>query len=146
VTIPAGANRCRCRASVAIVVWVDDIAALAARDEHVTGACRQGPREQLGQMLGSGVRYLGGRAGEAWDEDRYAANLRHNPAPSPAIGQVVIHIAGSTAAVSAHTRSDTRPRRHSRYPGTCERRGGHWVCLHGCVWPLPEQPGDTVGP
>jgi hypothetical protein len=146
VTIPAGANRCRCSASVAIVVWVDDIAALAVRNDHVTGACRQGLWEQPRQILGGDVRYPGGRAGETWDEDRYAADLRHNPAPSLAIGEVVIHVAGNTAAVSGRTRSDTQPYRHNRYPGTCERRGGHWLCAYGCVWPLPEQTGDTVGP
>jgi hypothetical protein len=127
-------------------VWVDDIAALTVRNEHVTGACRQGPREQPRHILGSGFRYLGGRTGEAWDQVRYAANLRHNPAPSPAIGQVVIHVAGNTAAVSARTRNNSRLHRHNRYPGTCERRGGHWLCAHGCVWPLPGQTGDTVAP
>jgi uncharacterized protein DUF4440 len=145
-TIPAQTNRCRCVASVATVVGVNDIAALTARNEHFIQACHQGSWEQLRQILGGDFRYLDGRTGEVWDEDRYARDLRDNPAPSLAIDEVVIQVAGNTAGVSARTHSDTRPHRHNRYLDTYERRDGHWRCVHACVWPLPEQSGDTVGP
>jgi hypothetical protein len=100
-TIPGQTNRCRCRASVATVVAVDDIAALTARNEHFIEACRRGSWEQLRQILGRDFRYLDGRTGQVWDPNRYAADLLHNPAPSLAIGEVVIHVAGNTATVSA---------------------------------------------
>jgi hypothetical protein len=134
----------RCRPVT--VVRVDVIAALTARNEQFIQACRQGSWEQLRQILGSDFRYLDGCTGRVWDADRYIADLRDNPAPSLAIDEVVIHVAGDTATVSARTRSDARPQRHNRYLDTYERRDGHWLCVHACVWPLPGRTGDTVGP
>jgi len=132
--------------SVATVVAVDDIAALTARNKHFIDACRPGSWQQLRQILGGDFRYLDGRTGQVWDQNRYAVDLRHNPAPSLAIDEVVIHVAGNTGTVSARTRSDTRPHRHNRYLDTYERRDGRWLCVHACVWPLPEHSGATVAP
>ncbi len=125
---------------------MDDIAVLSAHNEHFIDACRQGSWEQLRPILGSDFRYLDGRTGECWDQIRYAADLRHHPAPSLTIDEVVIHVAGNTAVVSARTRSDTRPGRRNRYLDTYERRDGHWLCVHACVWPLPDPGADTVAP
>jgi hypothetical protein len=144
-TIPGQTNRCRCRASVATVVAVDDIAALTARNEHFIEACRRGSWEQLRQILGRDFRYLDGRTGQVWDPNRYAADLLHNPAPPG-------HRRGRDPRRREHrdrigrTRSDTRPHRHNRYLDTYERRDGHWLCAHACVWPLPEHSGATVTP
>jgi hypothetical protein len=124
---------------------VYDIAELTARNEQFIEACREGSWEQLRQMLGGDFRYLDGRTGQVWDQHRYAADLRHNPAPSLAVDEVVIHVAGNTATVSARTSSDARLH-PNRYLDTYERRDGQWLCVHACVWPLPEQRGDTVGP
>jgi len=123
---------------------VDDIAALTARNEHFIDACREGSWERLRVILDSEFRYLDGRTGETWDEDRYVADLRDNPAPSLVIDEVVIHVAGDTATVSARTRSAARPGRPNRYLDTYRRRDGHWLCVHACVWPLPAERGGTV--
>lgn len=134
---PAACGRDRCS--------VDDITALRAHNEHFIEACRQGSWEQLRPILGSDFQYLDGRTGEAWDEDRYVSDLRDNPAPSLAIDQIAIHVAGDTACVSARTRSAPTGS-GNRYLDTYERRGGRWVCVHACVWPLPPADGDTVAP
>ncbi|HZC73167.1 MAG TPA: nuclear transport factor 2 family protein [Jatrophihabitans sp.] len=118
---------------------MDDVDALTARNERFIDACREGSWEQLRVVLGSDFRYLDGRTGEMWDEERYRADLRENPAPSLTIDEVAIHIAGDTATVSARTWSATRPGRANRYLDTYARRDGQWVCVHACVWPLPEQ-------
>jgi ketosteroid isomerase-like protein len=54
------------------------------------------------------------------------------PAPTLTIDQVVVHVCGDTAIVSA--RSNVQPGRYSRYLDTYERRDGRWVCVHACVW------------
>lgn len=128
------------------MLGVDDIAALAAHNEYFIEACRGESWEQLRVILGGDFQYLDGRTGESWDEDRYVSDLRENPTPSLVIDQVAIHVAGDTACVSARTRSGTRAGRANRYLDTYERRDGQWLCVHACVWPLPEVDGDTVAP
>ena len=51
------------------------------------------------------------------------------------IDQVVVHVDGNTAVVSA--RSSRKAGSYSRYVDGYERRNGGWVCIHACVWPLP---------
>ena len=52
------------------------------------------------------------------------------------IDQVLIHVDGDTAMVSA--RSRRQPDRSHRYADTYERRGHTWLCIHACVWPVPQ--------
>jgi ketosteroid isomerase-like protein len=134
------------RAVAVTVDRVDDIAALIASNEHFIEACRRGSWESLREILGDDFCYLDGRTGETWNQNRYVTDLRNNPAPSLAIDEVVIHVAGNTATVSARTHSDGRPRRSNRYLDTYERRDGRWLCVHACVWPLPEGGGAMVVP
>lgn len=123
---------------------MDDIAALAAYNERFIDACRHGSWEQLRVILGSDFRYLDGQTGEAWDEARYVADLREHPAPSLMIDEVVIHVAGDTATVSARSASGPRASQYNRYLDTYARRDGSWVCVHACVWPLTDEGGITV--
>jgi ketosteroid isomerase-like protein len=71
--------------------------------------------------------------GEVWAHERYVENLRSHPAPALAIDQVVVHVDGNTAIVSART--SRQPGSFSRYVDTYERRGDGWRCVHACVWP-----------
>lgn len=134
------------RAVPVIVDHVGDIAALIARNEHFIEACRSGSWESLREIIGGDFGYLDGRTGETWNQARYITDLRDNATPSLAIDEVVIHVAGNTASVSARTHRDTRPHRPNRYLDTYERRYGRWLCVHACVWPLPEGTGATVAP
>lgn len=117
-------------------VDMDDVAALMARNEHFIESCRLGSWEMLQTILAEDFRYLDGRTGEAWPMAQYIADLRENPAPSLAIDEVVVHVAGDTAVVTARTTSAERPGRANRYLDTYERRQDEWQCVHACVWPL----------
>lgn len=97
-------------------------------------AFRHGSWEILSPILSPSFRYLDGASGEEWDLPRYIDDLRANPQPTIQIDQVVVHIHGAVAAVSA--RSSTGPGRANRYVDSYERRDGRWVCFHACVWPL----------
>lgn len=114
----------------------EDVAQLEARNQEFIAACREGSWARLHPILDAGFQYLDGGTGQVWDLARYAADLRANPAPSLWIDEVVIHVAGQTATVSARTHSDTRPGRANRYLDTYTRRGEGWLCVHACVWPL----------
>lgn len=109
---------------------MDDEAALRELNEQFIEAFRQGSWELLQPVLSPSFSYLDGRTGEVWPEDRYIENLRSNPVPDLAIDQVVVHVDGDTAIVSART---SRP---GRYVDTYTRRDGQWKCVHACVWPL----------
>jgi uncharacterized protein DUF4440 len=125
---------------------VDDVAALIAHNEHFIESWRRGSWECLREILGRDFGYLDGRTGEMWDQNRYVADLRATPVPTLVIDEVVMHVAGNIAAVSARTHSDNRPHRPNRYLDTYEHRDGRWQCVHACVWPRPA-PGDaTVTP
>jgi Domain of unknown function (DUF4440) len=114
---------------------VDDNAALLELNEQFIDAFRNGSWEQLEPVLSPGFSYLDGITGEVWEHERYVENLRANPSPTLQIDQVVVHVDGDTAVVSART---SRPGRHGRYVDTYERRDGGWLCVHACVWPLPD--------
>lgn len=120
---------------------MDDIAELTARNEHFIEACRQGSWEMLQTILAPEFAYLDGVTGQVWDEQRYVADLRASPAPSLAIDEVAIHVAGDTATVSARTRSRARPGGQNRYLDSYVRRAEGWMCVHACVWRLPDALG-----
>jgi hypothetical protein len=115
---------------------VDDTAVLTELNRRFIDAFRHGSWETLEPILSASFSSLDGRTGEVWELDRYRENLRGNPAPALAIDQLVVHVDGDTAVVSART--SRQPGRYSRYVDTYERRDGGWLCVHACVWPLPD--------
>jgi len=115
---------------------VDDAKALAELNFQFIEACRQGSWPMLQPILSGSFAYLDGVTGEVWDMDRYINDLREHPAPDLVIDEVMIHVAGDAAVVSARSR---RPGRTYRYLDTYERRGDEWHCAHACVWPLMDR-------
>jgi hypothetical protein len=113
---------------------VDDVEALAAQNQRFIEACRQGSWPMLRPILSPTFSYLDGATGEVWDMDRYIKDLQGNPADTLVVDQVVIHVAGDTAVVSARSRSNIGT--NNRYLDTYERWGDSWLCVHACVWPL----------
>jgi hypothetical protein len=120
---------------------MDDRQTLLELNERFIDAFRNGSWEQLRPILSPSFSYLDGATGEVWEHERYVANLDGNPSPKLAIDQVVVHVDGDTAVVSART-SGRSPGRFGRYVDTYERRDGHWFCVHACVWPLPAETGS----
>lgn len=114
---------------------------LTARNEHFIEACRQGSWNMLHTILDPEFCYLDGVTGEVWSEDRYIADLRSNPSHALSIDEVAIHVAGDTATVSARSRRRDRPGQQNRYLDTYARRDEGWVCVHACVWRLPDALG-----
>jgi hypothetical protein len=110
---------------------VDDTAALTKLNEQFIEAFRRGSWELLEPILSPSFAYLDGATGEVWEHERYVESLRSNPSPSLSIDQVVVHVDGDTAIVSARTR---RPERSGRYVDTYSRRPEGWRCVHACVW------------
>jgi len=115
---------------------VDDTQILTKLNLQFIEAFRQGSWELLEPVLSPSFSYLDGATGEVWAHERYVEHLRSNPAPSLAIDQVAVHVDGNAAVVSART--SRQPGRYSRYVDTYERRGDAWLCIHACVWPLPQ--------
>jgi hypothetical protein len=116
---------------------MDDIAVLEDLNRRFIEAFRQGSWELLEPVLSPSFSYLDGATGEVWPHERYVENLQGNRAPSLAIDQVVVHVDGNTAVVSART--SRQPGRYGRYVDTYERRKSGWLCVHACVWPLQER-------
>ena len=113
----------------------DDQRRLGELNDRFIVACRAGSWEDLEPVLAPSFRYVDGTTGELWGMDRYVAELRANPSPALTIDQVVIHIAGGTAGVSARTSNGTG--RHNRYLDVYARDdAGEWRCVHACVWPV----------
>lgn len=115
---------------------MDDLETLTALNDRFIEAFRHGSWALLQPILSPSFAYLDGATGEVWSQERYIANLDGRPMPTLTFDQLVIHVDGDVALVSA--RSSTRPDRHNRYMDTYERRGGGWLCVHACVWPLKE--------
>jgi hypothetical protein len=113
---------------------VDDVEALTELNLQFIESFRQGSWELLEPILSPTFSYLDGATGEVWAHDRYVANLRNNPSPSLTIDQVVIHVDGDIAVVSART--SRQPGKYGRYVDTYARGDDGWVCVHACVWPL----------
>jgi len=118
---------------------VDDRAELLQLNDQFIDAFRNGSWEQLQPVLSPSFSYTDGATGEVWELDRYIENLRSNPSPSLTIDQVVVHVDGDTAVVSART--SRKPGSYGRYVDTYARRDFGWECVHACVWQLP--PADA---
>jgi hypothetical protein len=114
---------------------VDDINALTELNRQFIDAFRQGSWELLEPILSPSFAYLDGTTGEVWEQERYIENLRNDPSPSLSIDQLVVHVDGDTAVVSART--SRQQRRFGRYIDTYARQDGGWLCIHACVWPMP---------
>jgi hypothetical protein len=112
----------------------DDVKVLTELNEQFIEAFRQGSWELLEPILSPGFQYLNGKTGEVTELDEYRANLRANPVPALSIDQVVVHVDGDGAVVSART--SRVPGTFSRYVDSYVRRGDRWVCVQACVWPL----------
>jgi hypothetical protein len=113
---------------------VDDTETLTRLNEQFLEAFRQGSWELLEPILSPAFAYLDGATGKVWEHEWYVRNLREHAAPSLTFDQLVVHVDGDTAVVSART--CRQPGRYSRYVDTYERRVGGWACIHACVWPL----------
>ena len=113
---------------------MDDTKVLTQLNEQFLEAFRQGSWELLEPILSPSFAYLDGATGDVWEQDRYIENLRGNAAPALTFDQLVVHVDGDTAVVSART--SRQPGRYGRYVDTYERRDGGWLCVHACVWPL----------
>lgn len=113
---------------------MDDRTALTELNAQFVDAFRQGSWELLQPVLSPSFRYIDGATGELWEMTRYIEDLRTNPAPTIQVDQLVVHVDGDAAVVSA--RSFTRPDQFNRYVDSYERRSGGWVCYSACVWPL----------
>lgn len=113
---------------------MSDFKVLAERNLRFIEAVRQGSWLMLEPILSRSFSYLDGATGEVWDLDRYTKDLKENPLPRLMIDDVVIHVDGDTAVVSARTKIAGVPR--TRYLDTYSRIRGQWLCVHACVWPL----------
>jgi hypothetical protein len=113
---------------------VDDIETLMGLNLRFIEAFRRGSWELLQPILTPSFSYLDGDTGEVWTEEQYVEDLRNHALPALQIDQVVVHVDGDIAVVSA--RSSTSPERHHRYIDTYLRGDGGWRCMHACVWPL----------
>jgi Domain of unknown function (DUF4440) len=113
---------------------VEDVEALVVQNQRFIEACRQGSWSMLERVFAPTFSYMDGATGEVWAMERYIADLQDDPADALVIDQVVIHVAGDTAVVSARARSN-KPG-SSRYLDTYQRIGDSWLCVHACVWPL----------
>lgn len=113
---------------------MDDTRVLTDMNLQFIEAFRQGSWEILEPFLSPGFSYLDGATGEVWDQERYIDDLRSSPQPNLEIDQLVVHVDGDVAVVSA--RSFTEPGEFNRYVDTYERREDGWRCVHACVWPL----------
>lgn len=112
---------------------MDDQAELTALNDQFIAACQKGSWEQLRQVLSTRFRYIDGSTGERWDMERYIADLQTNPSPQLSIDQVVVHLAGDTAGISARTSNGTGS--HNRYLDVYAREPEGWKCVQACVWP-----------
>jgi hypothetical protein len=130
--------RCGDRDTVAM----DEVLALTRANLQFIEAFRVGSWALLEPLLSPSFRYLDGATGETWELARYIESLRANPLPRITIDQMVIHIDGDVAAVSA--RSSSQPGRHSRYLDSYHRSTDGWKCFHACVWPLGNDRHDAT--
>ncbi|MDQ2835973.1 MAG: nuclear transport factor 2 family protein [Actinomycetota bacterium] len=116
---------------------MNDTEVLTDLNRRFIDAFRKGSWELLEPILSPGFSYLDGRTGDVREVGPYADNLRGHPSPTLEIDEVVVHVDGDAAIVSARTSDAAQPGKHSRYLDTYQRRGEGWICVHACVWPLP---------
>jgi hypothetical protein len=113
---------------------VDDVATLTELNRQVVEAFQRGSAEELRELFSPSFTYLDGATGEVWCANRFLQDVVDHPSPTVRFDQLVIHVDGNTAAVSA--RSLRLPNSSRRYLDTYERRNGGWECVHSCAWPL----------
>jgi len=113
---------------------MDDVRALTELNDRFIEACRAGSWELLRPVLSEFFQYVDGVTGEAWDMERYIADLEGAPSPRLAIDQVVVHVAGDAGGVSARASNGTG--RHNRYLDVYAREAEGWRCVQACVWPV----------
>ncbi len=92
---------------------MDDHEQLRALNDQFIDAWRHASWPELQRVLAADFCYIDGTSGEMWSETRYRQDLEASAAPSLSIDQVVVHVAGDTAAVSARTHNGAR--RPNRY-------------------------------
>lgn len=112
----------------------DDIEILTELNEQFIEAFRQGSWDILGKILTPGFQYLAGTTGKVEELPAYIEDLQTNPSPNLQIDQVVIHIDGDSAVVSARCFAEVG--KYSRYVDSYHRVDGAWRCFHACVWGL----------
>jgi len=115
---------------------VDDTQVLVELNDQFIEAFRQGSWKMLEPILSTSFAYLDGNTGEVTERDAYAKSLEGSPVPSLTFDQVVVHVDGDAAVVSART--SVQPGRYSRYVDSYERRDSRWTCYHACVWRLQQ--------
>lgn len=121
---------------------MDDVGQLSVINAQFIDACRMGSWRHLAPLLTPGFRYLDGATGEQWEPARYIDDLRANPLPTLLIDQVVVHVEGDSATVSARTCA--QPGRYNRYLDSYVRdSSGAWRCYHASVCPLKAERPPT---
>jgi hypothetical protein len=85
---------------------VNDIEVLTDLNLRFIEAFRRGSWELLEPILSPSFSYLDGATGDVWDQYRYVQDVRRSLS-TLGIDQVVVHVDGDVAVVSA--RSFTRP-------------------------------------
>lgn len=113
---------------------VSDQDTLTQLNAQFVDSFRRGSWKLLEPVLAPSFRYLDGASGELWEMTRYIDDIRANPAPTIAIDQLVVHLSGDVAVVSA--RSSTGPGQFNRYLDSYHRHEDEWLCYSACVWPL----------
>ncbi|MCX2185776.1 nuclear transport factor 2 family protein [Streptomyces sp. SKN60] len=113
---------------------MEDVEILNKINLQFIEAFRRGSWEILRPILSDSFSYLDGSTGEVWDRHSYAIDLEGNAIPKIEIDQVVVHVDGEVAAISARVSSGSG--KYSRYLDTYFKRDGQWLCSHACVWPL----------
>jgi ketosteroid isomerase-like protein len=113
---------------------VGDTQVLLELNDQFIEAFRKGSWKMLEPILSPSFAYLDGNTGEVTELEAYAKSLDGSPVPDLTFDQVVVHVDGDAAVVSART--SVTPGRYSRYVDSYERRDGRWTCYHACVWRL----------
>jgi hypothetical protein len=113
---------------------MDDIRALTEANARFLGAYVVGSLGDLDAVLDPSFIYVDGVTGEVTGHDDYHAELT-GPSPTLTFDQVHVHVTGETAAVTGRNARDGKAFR--RYVDTNRRVNGRWMCVHGCLWPVP---------
>jgi hypothetical protein len=118
---------------------MNDQTELIRLNEQFIAACRTGSWSQLEPILSTGFRYVDGVTGELWPLDRYIADHESSAVPDLEIDDVVVHVDGDSAGVSARTSTG------HRYLDVYARTADGWQCTQACVWPDTSREGDIEG-
>ncbi|HEY0639318.1 MAG TPA: nuclear transport factor 2 family protein [Pseudonocardiaceae bacterium] len=117
----------------------EDVKTLRELNDTFIEAFRKGSWDMLSPILSPGFTYTDGNTGAVTDIETYAASLQANPVPDLVFDEVVVHVDGDAAIVSART--SVTPGKYSRYVDSYARRDGQWVCHHASVWRLQPATG-----